>query len=119
MTNPKAIFAQFLEALCAKDLKAASALLHDDFEFSSPVVQTRGKADFVEKMAPLLPIVAGHRMLAQLGEGQSVASLYEFMIETPKGKAAVVMSEWVELKDNRLWKSRLIFNAPDVTNLLG
>lgn len=118
MTNSKALFSKFLDALTAKNIDAAAAMLTEDFEFTGPIVQARGRADFVQKMMPLLPIVSGYRMVSQVAEGSQLCSLYEFLIQTPKGNGAILMSEWVEFRGNQLCKSRLIFNTPEVTSLL-
>src|SRR5882762_8665785 len=118
MANIKSTFNDFLDAFCARKLDAASSLLVDDFEFVGPLAQAKSKAEFVEKMRPLLPIVTGYRTLAQMAEGDDVCSLYEFCVETPKGAGAIPMVEWTTFRGDKLARSRVLFNTPELMALI-
>lgn len=118
MSNAAQVFSNYLDAFTRGDLETAFALIDDDFEFHGPMLQSKGKAAFVEGASGLGAIVKGHRMLRQWSDGNEVCAIYDFKIETPKGKATITMTEWVAVERGKLTRSKLIFNTPDFVSVM-
>lgn len=111
MSDAAQIFSQYLNAFARGDSETAAGLIDDDFKFHGPLLQSEGKADFLEGAAKLGPIMRGAEMLRQFGDGDEVCSIYDFKIETPKGKGTVTMSEWSRVRNGKLVSSRLLFDT--------
>ncbi|MGH1341737.1 MAG: nuclear transport factor 2 family protein [Nannocystales bacterium] len=118
MTTPANIFSAYLDAFTAGDLESAFALVADDFVFHGPMLQSKGKAAFVEGASGLGEIVKGHDILRQWSDGDEACTIYDFHIETPVGKASVTMTEWVLVRNGKLARSRLVFNSPEFTAVM-
>jgi predicted SnoaL-like aldol condensation-catalyzing enzyme len=101
----------YLDAFTGGDLETAFELISDDFVFEGPMLQSQGKAAFVEGASGLAPIVRGHKMLRQFEDGEEVCSIYEFQVETPAGSGSVTMSEWNVIRGGQLASARLVFDT--------
>jgi ketosteroid isomerase-like protein len=110
-TSPTSVVNAYLDAFSGGDLDAAYELVAEDFVFRGPMLQSDGKAAFVEGSSGLRPIVRGHRMLRQFADGDEVCSIYDFDIETPAGAGSVTMSEWSTVRDGKLTSARLVFDT--------
>ena len=53
------IFRAYLQRFTSGDTAGAAELLTDDFRFHGPMLQSQGKAAFLEGSAPLGPIMPG------------------------------------------------------------
>jgi predicted SnoaL-like aldol condensation-catalyzing enzyme len=111
VTGPAAVFNAYLDAFTSGDLDRAYALIADDFVFEGPMLQSEGKAAFVEGSGGLQPIVRGHKLLRQFVDGDEVCSIYDFGVETPAGSGSVTMAEWNVVRDGRLASARLVFDT--------
>ena len=111
VTGPATVFNAYLDAFTSGDLDAAYALIADDFVFEGPMLQSVGKAAFVEGSRGLQPIARGHTLLRQFEDGDEVCSLYDFDVETPAGSGSVTMAEWNVVRDGRLASARLVFDT--------
>ena len=111
MGNAAKVFNKYIDAFTSGDGATAAGLLADNFKFHGPMLQADTKAAFLEGAAQLCPIVRGYKMLKQWEDGDDVCSVYDFQIETPKGKGAITMSEWTTVKNGKLASSRLIFDS--------
>jgi ketosteroid isomerase-like protein len=110
-TQPAATVNAYLEAFTTGDFDAAYALIADDFVFEGPMLQSVGKAAFVEGSRGLQPIVRGHTLLRQFADGADVCSVYDFAVETPAGSGTVTMAEWNTVRDDRLVSARVVFDT--------
>jgi predicted SnoaL-like aldol condensation-catalyzing enzyme len=111
-------FCGYLDRFTSGDVAGAAELLADDFSFHGPMLQSEGKAAFIEGASGLGPIVRGYKMLRQWGEGDEVCSLYDFNIETPAGAGAITMAEWSTVRDGKLASSRVIFDTAAMAALM-
>jgi ketosteroid isomerase-like protein len=110
MSNAE-IFRTYLVRFTSGDREGAAELLTEDFRFHGPMLQSEGKAAFLEGSAGLCPIMRGvdvHRQWEQDGE---VCSIYDFKIETPAGTASIPMAEWNSFRDGKLASAHLIFDT--------
>jgi hypothetical protein len=90
-------------------------LLTDDFRFHGPMLQSEGKAAFLEGTEQLCPIMRGADVHRQWEEGDHVCSIYDFKIETTAGAAAIPMAEWASFRDGKLASARLFFDTAAMT----
>ena len=110
-TQPTDIVNAYLGAFTSGDFDAAYALIADDFVFAGPMLQSVGKAAFVEGSRGLQSIVRGYTLLRQFVDGDEVCSVYDFAVETPAGAGSVTMAEWNTLRDGRLVSARVVFDT--------
>jgi ketosteroid isomerase-like protein len=110
MSNAE-IFRTYLERFTSGDREGAAELLTDDFRFHGPMLQSDGKAAFLEGSAGLCPIMRGAHVHRQWEEGDEVCSIYDFKIETPAGVVSIPMAEWDTVRDGKLASARLIFDT--------
>src|SRR5258708_16505377 len=80
---PAEVASAFLPAFYTADFEAARALLAEDFSFSGPFVQVRGRDPFLDRAAGLKPIVRGHRLLLQWADSDEICSWYDLNLQTP------------------------------------
>src|SRR5450756_2676924 len=83
------IFRTYLQRFTSGDTAGAAELLTDDFRFHGPMLQSQGKAAFLEGSAPLGPIMRGAEIHRQWEDGGELCSFYDFKIETPAGAGSV------------------------------
>ena len=108
----------YLEAFTSGNVDRARELVAEDFDFHGPMMQVKGRDAFFEGASGLVPMVRGFRMLRQWEDGEDVASVYEFNVETPAGAGSVVMSEWNRVRDGKLLSARLIFDTSEFNRLM-
>jgi ketosteroid isomerase-like protein len=117
MSNAE-IFRTYLERFTSGDREGAAELLTEDFRFHGPMLQSEGKAAFLEGSAGLCPIMRGADVRRQWEEGDELCSVYDFKIETPAGAASIPMAEWDTFRDGKLASARLIFDTAAMTSVL-
>jgi len=109
------IFRTYLDRFTSRDRDGAAALLTEDFQFHGPILQSQGKATFLEGSAALGPIMRGAHVHRQWEEGDELCSIYDFTIETPAGAAVIPMAEWNTFREGKLASARLIFDTAAMT----
>jgi ketosteroid isomerase-like protein len=112
------VFSAYLDRFTSGDIAGAAELLTDDFSFHGPMLQSQGKAAFIEGASGLSPIVRGNKMLRQWVDNDEVCSVYEFKVETPAGAGSITMSEWATVRDGRLARARVIFDTAAMAALM-
>jgi ketosteroid isomerase-like protein len=117
VTNAE-IFRDYLERFTRGDLEGAAALLDDDFSFWGPILRSSGKGEFLSGSASAASIARGCEIQRQWIDGDTVCSVYDFKVETPRGSGSIPMAEWSVVKDGKLVSSRLIFDTADLAALM-
>src|SRR4030081_3637022 len=75
-------------------------LVTDDVVFDGPVQHARGKAEFVGLTGQFLQAHRETRLLGRMASGNEVASVFEFVIETPNGERMTCpVAEWATVVD--------------------
>lgn len=110
MSNAE-IFRSYLERFTSGDRIGAAELLTDDFCFHGPILESQGKAAFLDGSAGLVPIMRGAEIRRQWEDGDEVCSFYDFKIETPAGAGSIAMAEWNTVRDGKLASARLVFDT--------
>ncbi|MGW3964238.1 nuclear transport factor 2 family protein [Amycolatopsis sp. NPDC005003] len=110
MSNAE-IFRTYLTRFTSGDREGAAELLTEDFRFHGPMLQSEGKAGFLEGSAGLCPIMRGADLQRQWEDGDDVCSIYDFKIETATGVVSIPMAEWTTFRDGKLAAARLLFDT--------
>src|SRR6266487_3362316 len=110
--SPAEIFRTYLQRFTSGDTAGAAELLTDDFRFHGPMLQSQGKAAFLEGSAPLGPIMRGAEIHRQWEDGDELCSFYDFKIETPAGAGSIPMAEWNSFRDGKLASARCFTGFP-------
>ena len=118
MTSAVDLFCTYLDRFTSGDTAGAAELLTDDFSFHGPMLQSEGKAAFLEGAARLGPIMRGYDMRRQWVDKDEVCSVYEFKIETPAGAGSITMAEWNTVRDGKLASARLVFDTAAMAELM-
>ena len=109
--TPAETASAYLTAFWAGDFDEARTLLAEDFSFSGPFVQVRGRDLFLDSAAGLKPIIRGHQLLRQWADGDEIRSWYDVDLQTPVKSGAVTMSEWHTVREGKLTSGRVVFDA--------
>jgi ketosteroid isomerase-like protein len=117
MTNAD-LFRTYLEHFSGGDVDGAAELLSEDFTFSGPILQSKGKAEFLSGSAAAAAMGRGCVIHHQWTDGDSVCSVYDFKVETPVGAGSIPMAEWSVIRGGKLVSSRLIFDTADMAALM-
>ena len=112
------IFRTYIDRVTSGDTAGAAELLTDDFRFNGPLLQSQGKAAFLEGAAQLGPIMRGVEIHHQWMDGDELCSFYDFKIETPVGAGSIPMAEWNSVRDGKLASARLIFDTAAMAALM-
>jgi ketosteroid isomerase-like protein len=112
------VFRAYLDRFTSGDIAGAAELVTDDFSFHGPILQSQGKAAFLEGASGLGPIVRGNEMIRQWVEDDEVCSVYEFKVETPAGTGSITMAEWATVRDGQLASARVIFDTAAMAALM-
>lgn len=110
MSNAE-VFRTYLARFTSGDRDGAAELLTDDFRFHGPMLESEGKAAFLEGSAALCPIMRGAEVHRQWEQDGEVCSIYDFRIQTPTGVTSIPMAEWNTFRDGKLATARLIFDT--------
>jgi SnoaL-like domain len=112
------VFRTYLERFASGDVEGAAELLTDEFAFDGPILQAKGKAEFLAGSAMAASMARGCTMHHQWADGDDVCSVYDFKIETPAGAGAIPMAEWSVIRDGKLVSSRLLFDTAAMAALM-
>ena len=80
-------FRTYLERFANGDVEGAGELLAEEFAFDGPILQAKGKAEFLAGSATAASMARGCTIHHQWADGDDVCSVYDFEIETPAGPA--------------------------------
>ena len=103
------IFRTYLQRFTSGDTAGAAELLTDDFRFHGPMLQSQGKAAFLEGSAQLGPIMRGAEIHRQWEDGGELCSFYD---------GSIPMAEWNSFRDGKLASARLIFDTAAMAALM-
>ena len=95
-------------------------LVTDDVVFEGPVQHARGKAEFVGLTAQFLGAHRATRLLRRIADGDTVTSLFEFVVDAPNGQQLMCpVSEWATVRDGRIAEFRLYYDPRDFVQAFG
>ena len=100
---------KYYAAFDAKDMKAARALLRDDFKFAGPMMSAESADQLVEMMKGF-DAKFTNQVVRIVESGQDVAALVDCVFTHPF-KGTVRMSEWFTVRDGKLASSTLVYDS--------
>ena len=112
------IFRTYLERFASGDVAGAGELLVEEFAFDGPILQAKGKAEFLAGSATAAAMARGCTLHRQWADGDDVCTVYDFNIETPAGAGAIPMAEWSVIRGGKLVSSRLLFDTAAMAALM-
>ena len=84
----------------------------------SPILQSEGRAAFIEGSKTAQAIAAGYKMLRQFEDGDEVVSIYEFELGPPATPGRVLITEWNTVRDGKLASARVVFDTAQFAALM-
>jgi ketosteroid isomerase-like protein len=112
------IFRTYLERFTSGDADGAAELLAEEFAFDGPILQSKGKAEFLAGSATAAAMARGCTLHHQWADGDDVCSVYDFKVETPAGAGAIPMAEWSVIRGGKLVSSRVLFDTAAMAALM-
>jgi ketosteroid isomerase-like protein len=95
-------------------------LVTDDVVFDGPVQHARGKAEFVNLTAQFLSAHRATRMLRRIADGNTVTSMFEFVIDAPSGQTLTCpVAEWATVTDGRISEFRVYYDTREFVRAFG
>ncbi|MEN8239735.1 MAG: nuclear transport factor 2 family protein [Actinomycetota bacterium] len=108
----------YLDAFTSGDFDAALAFIADDFSFEGPMLQSVGKAAFIEGSQAAQAMARGYTMHRQLEDGDDVVSIYDFELGAPATPGTVLMTEWNTVRNGKLASAKLVFDTAQFAALM-
>jgi ketosteroid isomerase-like protein len=121
MPTPSEVSTAFLTRFFTGDIARAASMVSPDFSFRAPLQDApAGKAAYFGGAEKKSRFVKGFRILRQWEDGPEVSTLYEIRIETPEGKASLVISDWHTIREGQVASIVMVFDsAARAAHLLG
>ena len=95
-------------------------LVADDINFVAPIQKASGKQAFVTLTAQFLHFHKETRVLKQFEEGDSVCSIFEFVLDTPSGEPLICqVAEWARVDRGRISEIRIFYDPRGFANAFG
>ena len=95
-------------------------LVSDDVLFEGPVQHARGKTDFVELTSQFLRAHRATRLLLRMADGDTVTSMFEFVIEAPNGQTLTCpVAEWATVSDGRISAFHVYYDPREFVRAFG
>jgi ketosteroid isomerase-like protein len=95
-------------------------LVTDDVVFEGPVQQARGKAEFVNMTAQFLNAHRATRLLRRIADGNTVTSMFEFVVDTPSGyELTCPVAEWATVSDGRINEFHVYYDPREFVRAFG
>jgi len=95
-------------------------LVTDDVVFEGPVQHARGKAEFLNLTAQFLNAHRTTRLLRRLADGNTVTSMFEFVVGTPNGNELTCpVAEWATVSDGRINEFRVYYDPREFLRAFG
>ena len=110
--TPAGIVTEFLHAFMSGDIEHARLLASDEFSFQAPLQQGHGsRQSYFSGAAAKTRYVKAIRILQQWEDGTNVSTLYELVVRTPNGIAAMPVSEWHTVENGKVTSSFMVFDT--------
>jgi ketosteroid isomerase-like protein len=95
-------------------------LVTDDVVFEGPVQHARGKAEFLKLTAQFLNAHRATRLLRRIADGNTVSSMFEFVVDTPSGyELTCPVAEWATVSDGRINEFRVYYDPREFVRAFG
>jgi ketosteroid isomerase-like protein len=95
-------------------------LVTDDVVFEGPVQHARGKAEFVKLTTQFLSAHRATRLLRRIADGDTVTSMFEFVIDAPDGQTLTCpVAEWATVSDGRINEFRVYYDPREFARAFG
>jgi len=95
-------------------------LVTDDVVFEGPVQHARGKAEFLNLTAQFLNAHRATRLLRRIADGNTVTSMFEFVVGTPNGNELTCpVAEWATVSDGRINEFRVYYDPREFLRAFG
>ena len=95
-------------------------LVTDEVVFEGPVLHARGKAEFLNLTAQFLNAHRATRLLRRIADGNTVTSMFEFVVEAPNGQTLTCpVAEWATVSDGRIDEFRVYYDPREFVRAFG
>jgi len=95
-------------------------LVADDVNFDAPIQKAKGKKDFVALTQQFLQFHRETRLLQRFERGDSVCSIFRFVVDTPAGQAlACEVAEWARVTQGRFADIKLLYDPRGFAKAFG
>jgi hypothetical protein len=95
-------------------------LVADDIAFEAPLQKARGRKEFVALTQQFLHFHKQTRLLERFEQGDSVCSLFEFVMDTPAGEALTCeVAEWARVDKGRISRIKLLYDPRGFAKAFG
>ena len=84
-------------------------ILAEDLRFTGAMAQAENRAEFLELLAGMGPMVKGIKMYKQFENGEYISSFYDLRTSTPAGD--VPMAELLRVRKGKIQEINLYYDA--------
>lgn len=87
-------------------------VISEDIVFTGPIDQVKGLEAFAKLNESFMPMIRGNEMKQVVEVGDFVITQMEMDVAMPSGKIIKLdMSEWYEIKDNKIQSIKVYYDA--------
>ncbi len=95
-------------------------VISGDIIFTGPVDQVKGLEAFAKLNENFMPMIRGNEMKQAVETGNFVITQMEMDVSMPSGKIIKLdMSEWYEIKDDKIQSIKVYYDAEEFRKELG
>ena len=95
-------------------------LVADDVKFDAPIQKARGKQEFIALTEQFLHFHQETRLLQRFERGESVCSIFEFVMDTPAGQTLTCeVAEWARVDGGRISEIKLLYDPRGFAKAFG
>jgi len=110
MESPTDVVKRYYEAFDAHR-DGWQELVAEDVRFDAPIQKARGKQEFVALTAQFLHFHKETRLLQRFEQGDSVCSIFEFVMNTPAGQPLTCeAATWARIDNGRIAGTKLLYD---------
>jgi len=118
-TNARDVVERYYQAFDAHGTDWQN-LVTDDVVFDGPVQHARGRSAFVDLTSQFLGAHRSTHLLRRITDGDTVTSLFEFVIAAPNGQQLTCpVAEWATVRDGRISEFRVYYDPREFVRAFG
>ncbi|UFS60588.1 nuclear transport factor 2 family protein [Subtercola endophyticus] len=108
--NAQEVVDKFFTAYYLGDETGTRAIIADDLRLDGPFASTRTAEEFIEVAKGLMQIVRGHEVRTWVVNGETIAALYDIVIQGPNGSRPLTVGGFFTVTNDHVATAELIYD---------
>lgn len=110
--SPTQIVGTFLKAFHSGQIDLARSMMHDDFVFRAPLLDSAAGIDgYFRRAERKARCIRNFQILNQWEDGEEVSTFYEIDVGLPDNHAPLQIVEWHSVTGGKIASSQMVFDS--------